>query len=66
MIGKHVARYMLRVYVNFCDKVVLMYVLIMVMDGPLGCLTDFTFFCTPVKTMSPKDVIGMGRSWLVE
>jgi len=51
--------------VNFCEKVALMYVLIMVMDGPLGCLTDFTFFCTPVKTMSPKDMIGMGQSWLV-
>ena len=31
-------------YVNFIDKVVLMYVLIVVMGGPLGCLVNFAFF----------------------
>ena len=50
---------------NFCDKVVLMRMPIVVMGGPLGCLAGFTFFWTPVRTMSPKDVIGMGQSLLV-
>ena len=68
MIDKHVLRHMLCVYgyyVNFCDKVTLMYELIMVMGGPLGCLVDFGFFWALVRTMSPKDMIRMGQSWLV-
>jgi len=52
-------------YVNFYEKVALIYVLIMVMGELLGCLADFAFFWTPVRTMSPKDMIGMGQSWLV-
>ena len=52
-------------HVNFCDKVVLMYMPIMVMDRLLGCLTDFAFFWTLVRTVSPKDMIGMEQSWLV-
>ena len=50
---------------NFCDKVALMYVSIMVMGGLLGCLADFAFFWSLVMTMSPKDMIGMGQLWLV-
>jgi len=46
--------------VNFCDEVALMYVPIMVMDEPLDCLADFAFFWTPVRTMSPNDMTGMG------
>ena len=67
--GFDVVRHMLCVYgqyVNFCDKVALMRVPIVVMGGPLGCLAGFTFFWTPVRTMSPKDMIGMGQSWLVQ
>ena len=60
MIDKHVVGYILCVHVNFCDKVALMYVPIMVMDGPLDCLADFAFFWTPVRTMSPNDMTGMG------
>jgi len=37
----------------------------MVMGGSLACLADFAFFWTPVRTMSPQDMIGMGQSWLV-
>jgi len=51
--------------VNSCVKVDLMYVPSMVMGWPLGCLADFAFFRTLVRTMSPKDMIGMGQSWLV-
>ena len=50
---------------NFCDKADLMYMPIMVIGGPLGCLADFAFFWTLVRTMSLKDMIGMGQSWLV-
>ena len=59
MIDKHIVRYMLCVYVNFYDKVTLMYVPMMVMSGSLGCLADFAFFWAPVRTMSPKNMIGM-------
>jgi len=62
VIDKHVVRYMLCVYVNFYDKVTLMYVPTMIMGRPLGYLVDFAFFWTLVRTMSPKDMIGMGQS----
>jgi len=65
VIDKHVLRHILCVYgcyVNFCDKVALMYVQIMVMGRPLGRLVDFAFFWAPVRTMSPKDMMGMGQS----
>ena len=47
---------------NFCVKVALMCVPIAVMGGPLGCLADFAFFWTLVRTMSLKDMIGVGQS----
>ena len=59
MIDKHVVRYTLCVYVNFCDKVALLCMPIMAMDGPLGRLVDFAFLWTLVRTMSLKDMIGM-------
>jgi len=42
-----------------------MYVSIMVMGGPLGCLANFALFWTLARTMSPKDMIDVGQSWLV-
>jgi len=48
-------------YENFCDRVALMYVLIMVMGGPLGYLADFAFFWAAMRTMSPNGTIGMGQ-----
>ena len=65
MIEKHVLRYMLCVYgkyVNFCEKVALMSVLIIDLGESLGCLADSALFWTLVRTMSPKYVIGMGQS----
>ena len=50
---------------NFCVKIALMCVLIVVMGGPLRCLAAFAFFWTLARTMSPKDMIGMGQSLLV-
>jgi len=42
-----------------------MYMPIMVMGRLLGCLIDFSFFWTIVRTVSSKDMIGMEQSWLV-
>ena len=50
---------------NFYKKVALMYVLIIVMGGPLGCLADFAFFWTLVRTISLRDMISIGQSSLV-
>jgi len=47
VIEKHVLRYMLCVYgkyVNFCEKVALMSVLIMDLGESLGCLADSALF----------------------
>ena len=47
MIEKYVLRYMLCVYgkyVNFCEKVALMSVLIMYLGESLGCLADSALF----------------------
>ena len=46
--------------VNSCVKIALMCVPNVVMGGPLRCLAAFAFFWTLVRTMSPKDMIGMG------
>jgi len=51
--------------VNFCVKIALMCVLIVIMGGLLHCLAAFAFFWTLVRTMSPKDMIGMGQLLLV-
>jgi len=42
-----------------------MYMSSMVMADHWFDLADFNFFWAPVRTRSPKDMVGIGQSWLV-